>query len=67
MGQFAFGANRAAVGQHNVLGDGQAKAGAAGFARTGFIDAVEALEQAGQVFAGDAGAEILHVEFDCRV
>ena len=45
--QLALGADRAAVRQHDVFGDGQAKAGASRFARAGFIHAIEALEQAG--------------------
>ncbi len=63
MGQFAFGADGAAVGQHDVLGDGEAEAGASGFAGAGFVDAIEAFEQAREVLGGDAGAEILDEEF----
>jgi hypothetical protein len=64
VGEFAFGADGAAVGEHDVFGDGEAEAGASGFAGAGFIDAIEAFEQARQMFGGDAGAEILHKEFD---
>ena len=64
MVEFAFGADGAAVGERDVFGDGQSEAGAAGFTGTGFVDAVEAFEQARQVFGGDAGSEILNVEFD---
>ncbi len=64
MAEFAFGADGAAVGEHDVLGDGEAEAGAAGFAGAGFVDAVEAFEEARQMLGGDAGAEILHVKFD---
>ena len=46
MGQVAFGADAAAVGDHDVLGDGQAQAGASGFAGAGFVDAIETLEEA---------------------
>ena len=67
MVEFAFGADGAAVGEHDVLGDGEAEAGAAGFAGTRFVDAIEAFEKARQMFGGDAGAEILHIEFDADV
>src|ERR1700675_1232204 len=63
-GEFAFGADGAAVGQHDVFGDGEAQAGAAGFAGAGFVDAIEAFEQAGQVLGGDAGAEIFDIKLD---
>src|SRR5579864_4812057 len=62
--EVAFGADGAGVGAHDVFGDGQAEAGAAGFAGAGFIDAVEAFEEAGQMLGGDSSAEIAHVEFD---
>src|SRR5258708_37218118 len=62
--EFAFGADGAAVGEHDVFGDGETEAGAAGFAGAGLVDAVEALEEAGQVLGGNAGAEILHIKFD---
>ena len=64
MGEFAFGADGAAVGEHDVLGDGEAEAGASGFAGAGFVDAIEAFEQAREMLGGDAGAEILDEEFD---
>jgi len=64
VGEFAFGADGAAVGQHDVFGDSQAEAGASGFAGAGFVDAIETLEQAGQVFGTDACAEILDIEFN---
>src|SRR5271170_195662 len=47
--QLAFGANQASVGEHDMLGDGQAKAGATGLPRAGLIDAVKALEDPVQV------------------
>ena len=62
--EFAFGADGAAVGEHDVFGDGEAEAGATGFAGAGFIDAIEAFEKARQMLGGDAGAEILHIKFD---
>ena len=64
MGQFAFGTDGAAVGEHDVLGDGESEAGAAGFAGAGFVDAIETFEEARKVFGGDAGTEVLHEEFD---
>src|ERR1700722_17971803 len=64
MGQFAFGADGTAVGEHDVFGDGEAEAGASGFTGAGFIDAVKAFEQAREMFGSDAGAEILDEEFD---
>ena len=63
MGQFAFGADGAAVGEHDVLGDGETEASASGFAGAGFVDAVEAFEQAGEMLGGDAGAEVSDKEF----
>src|SRR5260221_9625393 len=62
--KIAFGADGAAVGQHDVLGDGEAEAGAAGFAGAGFVDAIETFEEARQVLGGDTGAKILNIEFD---
>ena len=64
MVEFAFGADGASMGEHDVFGDCQSQAGAAGFAGTGLVDPVEALEQSREVFGGDAGAEIPHVEFN---
>ena len=54
------------MGLHNVLDDGEAEAGAAGFARARLVDAVEALEDALQVLGGNAGAEVLNGELDLR-
>src|SRR5579859_1242970 len=62
--EVTFGADGAGVGAHDVLGDGQAEAGAAGFAGAGFIDAVKAFEEAGQMLGGDSGAEVTHIELD---
>ena len=63
--QFAFGADGAAVGEHDVLGDGETEAGASRLAGTSFVDAIETFKQARKVFGGDAGAEVLDEEFDC--
>ena len=52
------------MGEHDVLGDGEAEAGASGFAGAGFVDAIKAFEQAGEMFGGDAGAGVLNEEFD---
>src|SRR5215469_12899701 len=65
--EFAFGADQAAVGAHDVLGDGQAEAGTPGFAGAGFVDAVEALKQARQVLGGDARTVIANIEFDASL
>ncbi len=46
----ALHADGAAVVQNNVLYDCQAKSGATAFARPSFIDAVETLEDGGQMF-----------------
>src|SRR6266404_7621726 len=62
--KIAFGADGAAVGQHDVLRDGEGEAGAAGFAGARFVDAIKTFEETRQMFGGDAGAEILHIEFD---
>src|SRR5215471_7438925 len=61
---FAFGADGAAVGAHDVLGDGEAEAGSSGFAGSGFVHAIEALEQARQVLRRNAAAEVADIEFD---
>ena len=55
------------MGKDDVFRDGKAEAGASGFAGTGLVDAVETFEETGQVFRGNAGAEILHVEFDATL
>ena len=64
MVEFALRANGAAVRQHDVFGDGQPQSGAAGFAGAGFVDPVEALEQAIQMLGRNTGAKILNIEFD---
>ena len=63
MAEFTFRADGATVGEHDVFGDGEAQAGATGFAGAGFVDAVEALKETRQVLGGDAGAKILDVKF----
>src|SRR5580704_4529360 len=65
MREFAFGADGAAVGEHDVLGDGEAEAGSSGFAGAGLIDTIKPLKQARKMFRGDAGAEILHEKLHC--
>ena len=45
MREFAFGADGAAVGEHDVLGDGKAEASASGLAGTGLVDAIKALKE----------------------
>ena len=52
------------MGQHDVFGDRQSQPGSSGFARARLVHPVEALEQARQVLGGNAGTEILHIEFD---
>jgi len=64
VGELTLGADGAAVCEHDVLGDGKAEAGASGLAGPGFIDAIEAFEQARKMFGGDAGTEILDEKFD---
>src|SRR5215469_18243412 len=48
--QLAFHSRLAAVVEHDVFHDRQTQARAAGLARTRFVDAVKALEQAWQMF-----------------
>src|SRR4051812_23929487 len=50
-----FGDDRSAEQFHEVLGDRQSQAGAAGIPCARLVDAVEALEDAQQVFLGNAG------------
>lgn len=49
----AFGMDVSAVKQDDVLDDGEPETGAAALAGTALIDAVETLEDMGQVFLGD--------------
>src|SRR5579863_5984385 len=65
--EFAFGADGAAVGEHDVLGDGQAEASATGLSGAGLVHAVKPFKQSRQVLGGNAGAEILNVEFDSEL
>ena len=58
----AFDADVAAEGLGEVLDDGEAEAGAAELAGAGFIDAVEPLEDAGEVLLGDADAGVGDLE-----
>ena len=60
----AFGPDAAAVGFDQLLDDGQAEAGAAGGAGARIVDAVEAFEDEREMFGRDAGAAILHADFD---
>ena len=52
------------MGVDDLAGDGEAKPGAAGVARTGFVDAVEAVEDVGESFGGNALAGV--AQLDCR-
>ena len=63
MREFAFGADGASVGKHDVLGDGKAQARAAGLTGAGFVDAIETFEQPREMFRGDSGSKILHTKF----
>src|SRR5258708_6728291 len=65
-GEFVLGGDRPAMGEDDMFRDGEAEAGASGLARAGFIHAIETLEEARQMFGGDAGAEILHIKFDAE-
>src|SRR5438552_18313967 len=58
--EFAFGADSAAVSEHDVLGDRQSQTRATGFARAGFVHTIEALEQARQALDADARAGVAH-------
>ena len=64
MAELTLGPDAPTVRLHNVLHDGQAKAGAAGLAGAGFVDPVEALEDAAQVLLRHALAEVLDAELD---
>src|SRR4051812_21874478 len=52
----------AAMAHQRVLHDGEAEAGAAGFAGAAAVDAIEALGQPWQVLGRDADAGVLHFE-----
>src|ERR1043165_1534109 len=60
----AFHAHGTSVVQHDVLYDRQAQAGAAAFARAGFIHAIKTLEDSREMLRSDAGAEVAHEEFN---
>src|ERR1700756_869928 len=62
--KLAFRPDPAFVGQDDVLHNSQPQTGAARVARTGFIDAIEALEDAVQMLRSDAGTEVLHKKFN---
>src|SRR5690349_10151752 len=64
MVEFAFGADGTSVGAHDVLGDGEAEAGASGFAGARFVDAIETLEEARQMFGRDSSTVVADIEFD---
>ena len=54
LADFAVDPDAAAVDLNEMLGDGETKAGAAGFARARGIDAIEALENPRLVGLGNA-------------
>ena len=58
----AFHADGAAVEEDELMHNAQAQARAALFAAAGLIYAIEAVEDVGQVFLGDAGAVVGHGE-----
>ena len=60
--QFALNLNRSSEGPDHVLGDGQTKSSASRFARTRFVDTVEAFKEARQVFTGNSSSEVANVE-----
>ena len=60
--EFAFDIDGAVVELGDVFDDAEAEAGAADGAAAGFVDPVEAFEEAGVVLRGDAGAVVL--DFD---
>ena len=64
MMQLTLGSNRSTMGENDVLGDREPQASATGLSRTGLIDTVEALEQAGQMLGRDAGAKVPDVKLD---
>src|SRR5436305_3067709 len=50
--------------ERNMLYDCQTQSGTAAFTRAGFIHAIEALEDAGQMFRRDTGAEVADKELN---
>src|SRR5579864_8143311 len=60
----AFDSHGAAMVENNMLYDCQTKSGTAAFTRACFIHAIEALEDAWQMFRRDAGAEVAHEELN---
>ena len=53
---YAANVNCSLMGYDDRFGDGKAKSGFARFAATGLVGAVEAVEDVGQVFGGNAVA-----------
>src|SRR5580704_12008960 len=49
---------------NHVASDGESKAGTAGLPGAGFVDSIEAFEDALEMFGGDAGAEVADAELD---
>ncbi len=62
--QLTFGADGSALGLHHILGNGEAETGAAGLPGAGFVDPVEALEDAVEVFGGNSLAKVADAELD---
>ena len=52
------------MGEHDVFGDCESEPGAAGLSRTRLVDSIKALEDAIEMFEGDAGAEVADKELN---
>src|SRR5579871_230528 len=62
--QLAFGADGSALRLHHILGNCEAEAGSSGLPGTGFINPVEAFEDAVEVFGGNSLAKVADTELD---
>ncbi len=64
LAEFAFAPDAAAVKLHDVLHDAEAEAGAASFARTAFVHAIESLEDMREIRLGDARTVVADADFN---
>ena len=67
MSEGAFHPDGAAVIENNMFNDCQTETCAAAFARPRFIDTIETLKDAWQMFRRDSGAEVADKEFNAVV
>src|SRR5579871_3468775 len=62
--QLAFGADGATLRLHHILGNCEAKTGASGLSGTGFVDPIEAFEDAVEVLGSNSLTKVADAELD---